>query len=69
MLDSRRWVSHLPGCSHLELGVNVLEAFGVLGQLLADVLGADEDALQMAPGALHFEPNRNHLAERASVLA
>ena len=42
---------------HLKVGVDGVKLFGVLWQLSPDVLRADEDALEVGPGALHLEPD------------
>ena len=44
-----------------------VEALGVLGQLLADVLRAEEDGLEGAPGALHLEHQVDDRAHRAQL--
>ena len=45
----------------LELGVDVVEALRVDRKLLPDVLGPDEDRLQVGPGPLDVEPETDHL--------
>ena len=42
---------------HLRVGVDGVKLFGELRQLSPDVLRADEDALEVGPGALHLEPD------------
>eukprot|EP00959_Pyramimonas_sp_CCMP1952_P053016 1109015-Pyramimonas_sp.AAC.1 len=39
-----------------------------LGQLLADVLRADEDVLKVHPVALHLQHDLDHLADQTQVL-
>lgn len=56
------------GRAHLELRVNAVEALGVLRQLGADVLGADEDALQVAPGPLDLKPDGDDGVRRGQLL-
>ena len=46
---------------NLELSVDLVESLRVDGELLADVLGADEDGLQVRPRPLHVEPQRYDL--------
>ena len=42
---------------HLKVGIDGVKLSGVLRQLSPDVLRADEDALEVGPGALHLEPD------------
>ena len=60
------------GCGFgLELRIQTVEALGILRQLLADVLRAEEDALERAPRALHLEhqvDDRAHGAQLALPL-
>eukprot|EP00315_Gephyrocapsa_oceanica_P011125 CAMPEP_0185301244 /NCGR_PEP_ID=MMETSP1363-20130426/12611_1 /TAXON_ID=38817 /ORGANISM="Gephyrocapsa oceanica, Strain RCC1303" /LENGTH=139 /DNA_ID=CAMNT_0027898261 /DNA_START=108 /DNA_END=524 /DNA_ORIENTATION=+ len=53
-------VGHLPLA---ELRVNLVEALCVRRQLLTNVLRAEEDGLERAPRALHFEPDLEHRAD------
>ena len=41
---------------YLEIGVNGVKLFGVLGELGSDVFGSNKDALQVRPCPLNFEP-------------
>ena len=41
---------------NLELCVDLVESLRVHGELLADVLGPDEDGLEVRPRPLHVEP-------------
>ena len=51
---------------HLKVGVDGVKLFGVLWQLSPDVLQADEDALEVGPGALHLEPDGDDRVKVAS---
>lgn len=51
----------------LEFLVYFVESLGVRGQLSAYILGRGEDALQMCPGSLHLEPDRDHLISDAQL--
>ena len=52
---------------HLKVGVDGVKLFGVLWQLSPDVLQADEDALEVGPGALHLEPDGDDRVRRWPV--
>jgi len=47
---------HVGGLVHnsLEVGVNAIKSFRILGQLLSNILGSDKDGLQVTPRSLHF---------------
>lgn len=45
---------------YLEVDINAVESLGVLGKLVTNVFRPNEDALQVRPRTLHFEPNRDH---------
>jgi hypothetical protein len=47
--------------SHPKFDVDVVEAHRVIGQLLPDVLGGEEDGLEVEPGALHLKPDADDL--------
>lgn len=45
---------------YLEVEMDALKELGIVRQLVTDVLGVGEDALQVSPGALHSQPGANH---------
>jgi len=53
---------------YLEIAVDVVEAFRVLRQLRTNIFRVDEDALQVRPGALHLQPDANHLVSGGQLL-
>ncbi len=61
-------VARIDGADLLELLVDAVEALRVLGQLVADVLRADEDGLQVGPGALHLQQNLDDLVRLRQLL-
>jgi len=61
-------VARIDGADLLELLVDAVEALRVLGQLVADVLRADEDRLQVRPGALHLQQNLDDLVRLRQLL-
>ena len=52
----------------LEILINAIEAFGVIWQLTANVLGPDEDGFQMRPGSLDLEPDGDDLVGGGQLL-
>ncbi len=53
---------------YLEFLVDFVEAFRVVRQLDPDVLGPDEDRLQVRPVALYLEPRRQHLVRSRQLV-
>jgi len=52
----------------LKVDVNLVKAIRVFGQLFPDVFRADEDALQVRPGALHLYPDCDYHVGRRKFL-